>query len=92
MSNNQQSSSCSLPRMVDMDWRIDIKSSSNLVNTMNVPTVLFKLEVEDQNKKVTQEDQDEKKTKTIIFELNKETINTMLDGLEFVKNQLDSIK
>jgi len=78
--------------MVDMDWRIDIKSSSNLVNTMNVPTVLFKLEVEDQNKKVTQEDQDEKKTKTIIFELNKETINTMLDGLEFVKNQLDSIK
>ncbi|KAF2078436.1 hypothetical protein CYY_000303 [Polysphondylium violaceum] len=91
--SNQSTTSCSLPKIIDMDWRIDIKSSSNLVNTMNVPTVLFKLEVEDQNKKVTKdEDDDEKKTKTVIFELNKETINTMLDGLEFVKNQLDSIK
>ncbi|EGC35385.1 hypothetical protein DICPUDRAFT_87892 [Dictyostelium purpureum] len=87
--------SCSLPRMVSLDWRMDIKTSSDVMSRMNVPSVLFKLEVEDKNtdKKLNQEeDDDEKKTKTVIFELNKETINTMLESLEFVKNQLDSIK
>ncbi|EAL61691.1 hypothetical protein DDB_G0291414 [Dictyostelium discoideum AX4] len=89
MSNS--TNTCSLPRMVSLDWRMDIKTSSDVMSRMNVPSVLFKLEVEDKDNKVIDQDE-EQKTKTVIFELNKETVNTMLDSLEFVKNQLDSIK
>eukprot|EP01132_Coremiostelium_polycephalum_P009045 gene9045-11079_t len=87
-SNNNQT--CSLPRMVDLDWRMDVKTSSDVMSRMAVPTVLFKLEVEDRSKQVNEDNT--RPTKTVIFELNKETINTMLNGLEFVQGQLESIK
>ncbi|GAM27624.1 hypothetical protein SAMD00019534_108000 [Acytostelium subglobosum LB1] len=81
----------SLPRMVDMDWRMDVKTSSDVMSRMAVPTVLFKLQVEDP-KGTPSEDSQQPATKTVIFELNKQTINTMLEGLEFVQGQLNSIK
>ncbi|EGG20987.1 hypothetical protein DFA_00856 [Cavenderia fasciculata] len=98
---------CSLPRMIDTDWRMDVKTSSDVMNRMAVPTVLFKIEVcycfiirisaithmfqvlthslidsfiqvEDSQKINDPSSVDEKKTKTVIFELNKQTINTIL--------------
>ncbi|KAK5583470.1 hypothetical protein RB653_005065 [Dictyostelium firmibasis] len=89
MSNT--TNTCSLPRVLNIDWRMDLKTSSSNISRMNVPSVLFKLEVENKEK-INKEEDEEQKTKTVIFELNKETINTMLDSLEFVKNQLDTIK
>lgn len=37
--------SVSLPRLVDMDWRVDIKTSSDTINRMAVPTCLLQLKV-----------------------------------------------
>jgi hypothetical protein len=38
----------SLPRFVEADWRVDVKSSSDLVARMTVPTVLVDILVEEQ--------------------------------------------
>lgn len=35
----------SLPRLVDMDWRVDIKTSSDSIARMAVPTCLLQLKV-----------------------------------------------
>lgn len=35
----------SLPRLVDMDWRVDIKTSSDNIVRMAVPTCLLQLKV-----------------------------------------------
>jgi hypothetical protein len=35
----------SLPTLLDVDWRLDVKKSSNELARMNVPTVLVGLEV-----------------------------------------------
>ncbi|EFA83064.1 hypothetical protein PPL_03852 [Heterostelium album PN500] len=84
-SNSSSGNGVSLPRMVDLDWRMDVKTSSDVMSRMAVPTVLFKLEVEDRSK---QKGEDGKQpTNTVIFELNKQTINTMLEGLEFVQER-----
>lgn len=40
-----QPSSISLPKLESFDWRIDIKSSSNQIHHMNVPTVMVDLKV-----------------------------------------------
>lgn len=37
--------SVSLPRLVDMDWRVDIKTSSDSISRMAVPTCLLQLKV-----------------------------------------------
>ncbi|XP_075783616.1 COMM domain-containing protein 9 isoform X4 [Pelodiscus sinensis] len=41
--NEAQSSQISLPRLVDMDWRVDIKTSSDSIGRMAVPTCLLQL-------------------------------------------------
>lgn len=72
---------CALPRLVDLQWRIDVKRASEALSNMSVPTVLVQLQVEEegaQNK--------------VHFELNKQTLDTMLDGLEKIKGQLGTLK
>lgn len=35
----------SLPRLVDLDWRVDIKTSSDSISRMAVPTCLLQMKV-----------------------------------------------
>lgn len=35
----------SLPRLQEIDWRLDLKSASDAMHRMNVPTVLVRLKV-----------------------------------------------
>eukprot|EP01112_Ceratiomyxa_fruticulosa_P011366 TRINITY_DN3076_c0_g1_i1.p1 TRINITY_DN3076_c0_g1~~TRINITY_DN3076_c0_g1_i1.p1 ORF type:complete len:192 (-),score=41.27 TRINITY_DN3076_c0_g1_i1:89-664(-) len=83
------SSISSLPRMTKMDWRIDVKSASDSVYRMSVPTVLVGIQVQGS---VHSKVGEEPPVKNVVFELNKETIATMIDGLKFVQGQLNSIK
>jgi len=80
------STQCSLPRVVSMDWRVDIKSASEAMSRMSVPTVLVDLKI------AKQESKEEQPPQSVIFELNKETINTMIESLKFVQAQLNSVK
>jgi len=79
---------CSLPKLKAIDWRIDVKRASEMISNMSVPTVLVQLTVEQNPNRVGLES----KLKTVNLELNKQTLETMLDGLKKIKDQLGSFK
>ncbi|XP_063145681.1 COMM domain-containing protein 9 [Candoia aspera] len=85
--NEAQASQITLPRLVDMDWRVDIKTSSDNVSKMAVPTCLLQLKI--------QEDAglcgNDFETSALTVELNKQTLDTMLDGLGRIRDQLSAI-
>ncbi|XP_075044457.1 COMM domain-containing protein 9 [Mixophyes fleayi] len=82
-----QNASISLPRLVDLDWRVDIKTSSDSVASMAVPTCLLQMKI--------QEDPDlcrlNPATSTLTMELGKETLDTMLEGLGRIRDQLSAV-
>jgi len=82
---NQQ---CSLSKLTNFDWRIDVKRASEMMSNMSVPTVLVQLSLEDHMKASASSNN----IKTVNFELNKQTLETMLDGLKKIKDQLASLK
>eukprot|EP00727_Mastigamoeba_balamuthi_P012043 m51a1_g7461 hypothetical protein (306) ;mRNA; r:149423-150508 len=71
----------SLPRLEGLDWRVDIRSASDAVARMAAPTVLVQMRVQGE----------EERQRLVTFELSKESLTTMLDGLKFVRDQLDGI-
>ncbi|EDV29431.1 uncharacterized protein TRIADDRAFT_51748 [Trichoplax adhaerens] len=77
----------SLPRLEDFDWRVDLKVSSDTINRMAMPTCIMQLKI--------QQNQEETKLlppqQCINLELSKETIDTMLDGLGKIRDQLSSV-
>jgi len=77
----------SLPLLQNIDWRIDIKSASDQLARMSVPTVIVQLQVEEAPTTVGKE----LGTRNINFELTKDALEVMLEGLEQIKKQLDSI-
>ncbi|XP_053139895.1 COMM domain-containing protein 9 [Hemicordylus capensis] len=85
--NEAQASQISLPRLVDMDWRVDIKTSSDSISRMAVPTCLLQLKI--------QEDAalhgNDFATSALTVELNKQTLDTMLDGLGRIRDQLSAV-
>lgn len=79
----------SLPRLIQLDWRIDLKRASDSLSSMNIPTVLVQLGIENPT---THVDQLHKQTeRKITFELNKQTLETLVDGLQKIKGQLNSL-
>ncbi|XP_061466780.1 COMM domain-containing protein 9 [Rhineura floridana] len=85
--NEALASQISLPRLVDMDWRVDIKTSSDNISRMAVPTCLLQLKI--------QEDAvlcgNDFPTSALTVELNKQTLDTMLDGLGRIRDQLSAV-
>lgn len=79
----------SLPTLVDFDWRVDVISASNQVNRMSVPRCLLQLQVADNGNKASTEQV--AKSSNITVELSKETLETMLDGLGKIRDQLNSV-
>lgn len=71
------SSQVSAPKLVDFDWRVDVKRSSNFLSHMSVPTVLLDIKVQ---KPIRQKGQMPGVAHHQL-ELSKEALNTMLDGL-----------
>ncbi|XP_029819193.1 COMM domain-containing protein 9 [Manacus vitellinus] len=85
--NEAQASQISLPRLVDMDWRVDIKTSSDSIIRMAVPTCLLQLKIQEDaalcgNNPVVS---------ALTVELSKETLDTMLEGLGRIRDQLSAV-
>ncbi|XP_033371073.1 COMM domain-containing protein 9 [Parus major] len=85
--NEAQASQISLPRLVDMDWRVDIKTSSDSIVRMAVPTCLLQLKIQEDaalcgNNPVVS---------ALTMELSKETLDTMLEGLGRIRDQLSAV-
>jgi len=77
----------SLPRFVDVDWRVDMKTASQQLSKMAVPTMFVDLQIEDQPSRVGMVPD----VKHVNFELSKEALQTMLDGLGKIRDQLMSV-
>ena len=96
----------SLPCLIDFDWKVNIKSSSDSASRMAAPTCLVQMNVRPhpliksshahKNKydviftggvmpRVNQN------VRTINVEFSKETLDTMLDGLGKIRDQLSSV-
>ncbi|KFZ60204.1 COMM domain-containing protein 9, partial [Antrostomus carolinensis] len=85
--NEAQASQISLPRLVDLDWRVDIKTSSDSISRMAVPTCLLQLQIQEDvalcgNSPVVS---------ALTVELSKETLDTMLEGLGRIRDQLSAV-
>eukprot|EP00455_Lapot_gusevi_P013650 TRINITY_DN1669_c0_g1_i1.p1 TRINITY_DN1669_c0_g1~~TRINITY_DN1669_c0_g1_i1.p1 ORF type:complete len:197 (-),score=61.20 TRINITY_DN1669_c0_g1_i1:9-599(-) len=76
------------PSLMDFEWRVDVKTSSNLLSRMSVPTVFVSMKVQD----VPTEVDSMPGTRDVNFELSKQALQTMLDGLTKIRDQLSSIK
>ncbi|XP_059177644.1 COMM domain-containing protein 9-like [Physella acuta] len=77
----------SLPKLLDFDWRVDIKTSSDAVARMSVPTCILNFQIQENKTDVKETAQ----TENINVELSKETLDTMLDGLGKIRDQLASV-
>ncbi|PRP89677.1 COMM domain-containing protein 9-like [Planoprotostelium fungivorum] len=78
----------SLPRLKKLDWRVDVKRASESMSFMSVPTVLVQLKVEEPKKSLFVESNE----RTINFEMNKQLLETMVEGLGKIKAQLSALK
>lgn len=77
----------SWPRLLDMDWRVDMKTASDSVSRMSVPTVVLGLTVEEQPEQTDVMP----KANTINFELSREELQTMLAGMKKIADQLGAL-
>eukprot|EP00300_Choanocystis_sp_HF-7_P032736 c4381_g1_i1.p2 GENE.c4381_g1_i1~~c4381_g1_i1.p2 ORF type:complete len:173 (+),score=50.53 c4381_g1_i1:291-809(+) len=81
-------STISLPRLVDSSWRVDVKSASQDAYRMHAATCIVELTVQEEAELAGVM----MGTRRVNFELNRETLETMLDGLGKIRDQLASIK
>ncbi|XP_043562196.1 COMM domain-containing protein 9 [Chiloscyllium plagiosum] len=85
--NEALTNQISLPQLIDMDWRVDIKTSSDNINRMAVPTCLLQMKVQDDVSAC----QGGPIISTVCLELSKEKLDTMLDGLGRIRDQLSAV-
>lgn len=77
----------SLPRYLGLDWRVDVKTASDRMSRMSAPSLILDLKVQDQPQSAGQIPA----ARRVEFELSKEALQTMLDGLGRIRNQLGSV-
>jgi len=77
----------SLPNLVETNWRVDMKTATEHVGRMAVPAVLVDLKVRAQptTRGVVPP------VENVSFELSKEALDTMVEGLGRIRDQLSSI-
>ncbi|XP_037109111.1 COMM domain-containing protein 9 [Syngnathus acus] len=76
-------SQTSLPQLKAVDWRVDLVSSSDSLSRMCVPTCLVHFKTED----IGGEDS----ASVAAVELSRESLDTMLDGLGRIRDQLSVV-
>ncbi|XP_071493767.1 COMM domain-containing protein 9-like [Diadema antillarum] len=77
----------SLPKLAEFDWRVDIRTSSDTLARMSVPTCILQLKIEEP----ASQSRLMPGLSTLNVELSKETLDTMLDGLGKIRDQLNSV-
>lgn len=78
----------SMPRLVDVDWRVDVKTSAEALTRMSVPTLMMDVKIRDQAKKVGVMPP----VRSVTFEMSREAVTTMLTGLHKIRDQLSVLQ
>mmetsp|Transcript_15617 Transcript_15617/g.16362 ORF Transcript_15617/g.16362 Transcript_15617/m.16362 type:complete len:196 (-) Transcript_15617:122-709(-) len=81
------SSRVSLPKYLDVDWTLNIQKSSSEVVHMNIPSLLVELSLEPTPETTDAPPSVDK----ISFELSREALETVLDGLGRIRDQLGAM-
>jgi COMM domain containing 9 len=81
------SSRVSLPRYLDVDWTLNIQKSSSEVTNLNIPSLLVELSIEPTPHSTEAPPSVEK----VSFELSREALETVLDGLGRIRDQLGAM-
>ncbi|XP_045893964.1 COMM domain-containing protein 9 [Micropterus dolomieu] len=76
----------SLPQLKELDWRVDLVTGSDSVSRMSVPTCLVQLKMEDPCPAAGG-----KSISTVTVELGRESLDTILDGLGRIRDQLSVV-
>ncbi|TSK13522.1 COMM domain-containing protein 9 [Bagarius yarrelli] len=79
----------SLPRLADLEWRVDMKLASDSVSRMAVPTCMLNMKIQDEGNISGGGGSTNESSVTV--ELSKETLETMLDGLGRIRDQLSAV-
>ncbi|XP_075401987.1 COMM domain-containing protein 9 [Tenrec ecaudatus] len=82
-----QANQISLPRLVDLDWRVDIKTSSDSISRMAEPTCLLQMKIQADPSLCG----DKPPVSAVTMELSKDMLDTMLDGLGRIRDQLSAV-
>lgn len=75
-------------QLVDFSWRVDMKASSNSVARIHQPTVFVDMALQPPACNA----QHVPATKDVTFEMSAEALQTLLNGLEKIQNQLGNMK
>jgi len=78
--NNQ----ISLPQLKQLDWRVDMMTASDSISRMAVPSCLLQLQIEEASCLGGGES-------SVTVELSRESLDTMLDGLGRIRDQLSAV-
>ena len=76
-----------VPKLIDFEWRLDVKRSSNTVSYMAEPTTLVSMQIQEPQQKVGIM----APTKQVQFEMDKDSLNVMIDGLRRIRDQLKKL-
>eukprot|EP01101_Sappina_pedata_P006098 TRINITY_DN2948_c0_g1_i1.p1 TRINITY_DN2948_c0_g1~~TRINITY_DN2948_c0_g1_i1.p1 ORF type:complete len:218 (-),score=56.01 TRINITY_DN2948_c0_g1_i1:52-705(-) len=81
-----------MPKLEDVNWRVDIKSASNALDHMAVPTLFVEMKVRDAPTSAGHLiDPESIPSKIVSFELGSGTLQTMLDSLGKIRDQLQAV-
>lgn len=72
---------------MDFDWRVDLKTSTDTMSRMSMPTCILQLKIQETAKHIDSVPD----VSSHSVELSKETLDTMLDGLTKIRDQLSSV-
>ncbi|KAG8190366.1 hypothetical protein JTE90_022013 [Oedothorax gibbosus] len=81
------SDSVSMPKLTEFDWRVDLKMASGKVARMSEPTCILHLKIHDPSLPEHHTD----RLQTLNIELSKEKLDTMLNGLGRIRDQLSAV-
>ncbi|XP_023697931.1 COMM domain-containing protein 9 isoform X1 [Paramormyrops kingsleyae] len=86
--NEALANQISLPRLLEMDWGVDMKTCSDSAGRMAVPSCLLHMKVQDAQ---APGDGSVSPLSSVTVELSRETLDTMLDGLSRIRDQLSVV-
>lgn len=72
---------CQADKMLDFDWRLDMRVASRSGTKQNEPFVLFQLE--------TMSSVEENKRNNMTFQMNAQELNTLFTNMKKIKDQLN---
>ncbi|GFR15084.1 COMM domain-containing protein 9 [Trichonephila clavata] len=79
--------SVSVPKLTEFDWRVDLKMASSKIARMSEPTCILNLKIHNPSFPENHED----RFQTLNVELSKEKLDTMLNGLGRIRDQLSAV-